>query len=109
MVREVLESAGYTVLEARHGPEALVVSERHEGTIDLLLTDVVMPVMSGPQVAGRLKAARPGLRVLFMSGYTDDTILEYGPLKHGTDLLKKPFTPDTLARTVRALLSAPVT
>ncbi len=105
VVREILQAAGYTVLEARHGPEALLLSERHRGMIDLVLTDIVMPLMSGPQVAGRLKVTRPGLKVLYMSGYTDETILHHGPLQHSIDVLRKPFTPEALARTVRAVLS----
>src|SRR5437879_4783361 len=70
-VRECLEAAGYTVLEARHGVEALKISERHPAPVQLLLTDVVMPLMSGRELALQIRASRPEIRVLYMSGYTD--------------------------------------
>ena len=89
---------GYTVLHAAHPREALAIVEGHAGSIDLLLTDVVMPEMSGPELAQRLQAVRPALKVLYMSGYTDDLV---GP--HGV-LLEKPFTTDSLAVKVREVL-----
>ncbi len=107
LAREALERAGYTVLEARDGREALAIAERHRGPIHLLLTDVVMPGMSGPEVAGRLTAARAGLKVLFMSGYTDNAIGQRGVLDPGTALLPKPFTPAQLTRKLREVLDAP--
>ena len=104
LLREVLESAGYTVLQAASGAEALRVSRAHAGTVDLLLTDVVMPGMGGREVATLLAAQRPGLRVLFASGYTAEAIARHGVLEPGTDLIHKPFTPDALLRRVRERL-----
>jgi PAS domain S-box-containing protein len=104
VVREILEMSGYTVLEARHGAEALEVSNQHAGTIHLLVTDVVMPQMSGRELAQRLATLRPDLKVLYMSGYTDDAIVRHGVLASGIAFLSKPFTPDALALKVRELL-----
>jgi len=106
LAREILEMSGYTVLEARHGREALLVCERHAGPLHLLLTDVVMPHMGGRELADRLAPAYPGLKVLYMSGYTEDAIVHHGVLDPGTSLLQKPFTSDVLAKRVRDLLDA---
>ena len=105
--REVLEMRGYTVLEAPHGAQALLVAERHAGPIHLMVTDVVMPHMSGRELVERLAPRRPDMRILYVSGYTDDAIVREGMLQPGTSFLQKPFTPDTLARRVRELLDAP--
>jgi len=107
LTREILEMSGYTVLEARHGAEALVVGEQHPGPIHLLVSDVVMPQMGGRELADRLRALRQGIKVLFMSGYMDDAIGHHGALDPGTNLLPKPFSPDALARKVREVLDAP--
>ncbi len=107
LAREALEEAGFQVLEARHGVEALTVSQQHHGRIHLLLTDVVMPEMSGRVLAGRLASQRPTLKVLYMSGYTDNAIIHQGVLDPGTSFLPKPFSPDTLVRKVRAVLDSP--
>ena len=108
LAHEMLEMLGYTVLEARRPEEALQISDQRPGPIHLLLTDVVMPGMSGPALAGRLLSGRPGLKVLYMSGYTDGSIVQHGVLAAGTALVQKPFTLDALARTVRGVLdSAP--
>jgi len=104
MTREVLEGAGYRVLEASSGFEALRVSAGHGGRLDLLLTDVVMPGMSGRELAERLAPVRPGMKVLYMSGHTDDAIFHHGVTQAGTGFLQKPFTPDALERRVRDLL-----
>ncbi len=104
VVREILEMSGYVVLEARHGAEALEISNRHAGTIHLLVTDVVMPQMSGRELAQRLATLRPELKVLYMSGYTDDAIVRHGVLASGIAFLSKPFTPDALALKVREVL-----
>src|SRR5215510_12404108 len=80
VVREILEMNGYHVLEARHGAEAIEISERHRGPIHLMVTDVVMPQMSGRELAQRLLPVRPDMRVLYMSGYTDDAIVRHGVL-----------------------------
>jgi CheY-like chemotaxis protein len=106
VVREILDMHGYEVLEARHGAEALKISARHPGPIHLMVTDVVMPEMSGRELAERLKPLRPGLRVLYMSGYTDDAIVRHGILDAGMAFLSKPFTPDALAGKVRETLDA---
>ncbi|MBI3945499.1 MAG: response regulator, partial [Armatimonadetes bacterium] len=103
-VRHILEGYGYRVLCASGGEDALAVSGHHEGRIHVLLTDVVMPGMSGRQLAERLAAARPETKVLFMSGYTDDALGKHGVLEPQVAFLQKPFTPETLARKVREVL-----
>ncbi|MGD0485315.1 MAG: ATP-binding protein [Gemmatimonadales bacterium] len=106
IARESLRVRGYTVLEAPDGDAALQLAAGSEGAraIDLLLTDVVMPGLSGRVLAERLVAQRPGLRVLYMSGYTDDAIGLDGVLEPGLHYLQKPFAPDVLARKVREVL-----
>jgi PAS domain S-box-containing protein len=105
MVRKVLQLDGYTVLEAGQGEEALRLCAQYERGIDLLLTDVVMPGMNGRELAERVAAARPGLKVLFMSGYTDDTVLRHGICAADIDYLQKPFTSAALLQKVRAVLA----
>ncbi|HEX7671108.1 MAG TPA: response regulator, partial [Polyangiaceae bacterium] len=99
-VREVLEQRGHTVLTARSGEDALTIADRHAGPIHLLVADVVMPGIGGRELAERLAARRLGLHVLFMSGYTDDTILTQEVLQARVAFLEKPFTPEELARKV---------
>jgi signal transduction histidine kinase len=106
--RKVLERSGYTVLEACDGGDAVEVAARFAGRIDLLVTDVVMPTMHGRQVAECLRKARGELRVLFMSGYTDDEVLRRGALGAGTAFLQKPFTPAEFADAVRDVLDSPL-
>jgi DNA-binding NtrC family response regulator len=106
VARGILVRNGYHVMEARNAGEALLISEKHQGTIHLLLTDVVMPQMSGPELAKRLAATRPGMRVLCMSGYTDDSIVRHGVLEAQLTFLQKPITPDALATRVREVLDA---
>jgi PAS domain S-box-containing protein len=107
LAREVLEKHGYTVLEASGRQSALDLAEHHSGPIHLVLTDVVMPEMDGPEVATRLSALRPGIKVLYMSGYTNDAVLHRGLLDAGVAFLQKPFSPKELARRVRELLDEP--
>ena len=95
---------GTSVLPAQHAGEALLVCERHGGTIDLLVTDVVMPQMSGPELAKRLGTTRPDMKVLCMSGYTDDSVVRHGILEGGVAFLQKPITPASLTRKVREVL-----
>ncbi|MBI1727059.1 MAG: PAS-domain containing protein [Candidatus Rokubacteria bacterium] len=104
LAREMLGMLGYTVLAARHPEEAVKIADQHPGPIHVLLTDVVMPGLSGPTLAGRLLSGRPGLKVLYMSGYTDNSIVQHGVLAAGTALVQKPFTLDALARKVREVL-----
>jgi len=105
--RRVLVQNGYTVLEARHGEEALRVCEQHEGTIHLMVTDVVMPEMSGRELAERLALLQPEMKVLYISGYTHNAIASHGVLEPGIAFLQKPFTPDALVCKVREVLDAP--
>jgi signal transduction histidine kinase len=107
LARLALQSHGYTVLEARNGQEALTLCHEHQGSVHLLITDVVMPLMSGRELADRLKSRRPDIRVLYLSGYTGDTVLHHGVLETGLAFLQKPFTPAALARKVRDLLDQP--
>jgi CheY-like chemotaxis protein len=107
LVVALLRSAGYTVLEAQSSGEALLIAERTPENIDLLFTDVVLPYMSGPELAERLVAARPGLRTLFTSGYTDDVALRKVVADSSTPFLQKPFSFPVLARKVREVLDTP--
>ena len=101
---EVLEMYGYRVLEAANGGSALLICERETEPIDLLLTDVVMPEMSGRELADRLLKIRPEMKILFMSGYTDNTISHQGILEEGENFIQKPFSPESLALKVREIL-----
>jgi DNA-binding response OmpR family regulator len=107
LVQKVLKANGYRVLVAANGRDAERVAGQHEGPIHLLMTDVVMPGMNGREVAERLAAARAGLRVLYLSGYTDDAIVHHGVLEPGVAFLQKPFTPAVLGRKVREVLDSP--
>jgi len=104
LVHETLRLHGYTVLEARHGIEALMTGAKHQGPIHLLLTDVVMPQMSGPEVAEKIQIVRPGIKVLYMSGYPDHPVFEQGGISRDASFLAKPFTPNVLAKKVRDVL-----
>ncbi|MDB5386976.1 MAG: domain S-box protein, partial [Planctomycetaceae bacterium] len=101
---QVLRTKGYQVLAADNGNSALRLIEKHPGKIDLLLTDVIMPGMGGPELADRLQVCFPELRVLFSSGYTDDDVLRRGLLQEKVAFLQKPYSPLTLVRKVRHVL-----
>jgi two-component system cell cycle sensor histidine kinase/response regulator CckA len=104
LVRDMLHRLGYKTLQASGALEAIRVFNEHRGSIDLLLTDVIMPQMSGRELAERLKTARPSLKVLYISGYTDDMLAHHGVLESNVFLLAKPFAPDELAKKLREVL-----
>jgi DNA-binding response OmpR family regulator len=109
LIRRALSARGYEVLEASHGLEALEIAAEHQGPIHLLLTDVVMPHLSGNDLAARLRASRPDVRVLFVSGHSDEAIERHGVLAPDSSFLQKPIVPDVLARTVRDILDGAAT
>jgi len=104
LAARLLRSVGYTVVEARNGAQALEVCKQQDRAVDLLVTDVVMPQMGGPELAERLTPLHPEMKVLFMSGYTDDAVLRHGLLESGAAFLQKPFTRNALAAKVREVL-----
>jgi len=106
LTHRALDAQGYTVLVADRGGTALDISRRHKGDIDLLLTDVIMPDTNGRKLAETIRAARPGLRVLYMSGYPDGAIASHGMLEPGVAYLAKPFTTEAITRKVREVLEA---
>ena len=106
MTRIILESSGYKVLAASDGKDALRLAEENSDPIDLMLTDVVMPQMSGRMLAEQIAPMRPQMRVLYMSGYADNAIVHQGALEEGLAFLPKPFAPDALAFKVREILDA---
>ncbi|HLY62196.1 MAG TPA: PAS domain S-box protein [Terriglobia bacterium] len=106
LVRSTLAGHGYTILEAPDGADALLLAAQHKGTIHILLTDLVMPGISGRTLAQHLAVTHPETKVLYMSGYTDDAVIRHGGLESGAAFLQKPFTPETLARKVRDVLGS---
>ena len=108
LARLSLERHGYTVLEAAGGEEAIQLSETFQGTVDILVTDVVMAGMNGREVSERLRASRPGLKVLYMSGYNDDAVVRNGLGEAPTAFLQKPFDSRILATRIREVLGPPV-
>ncbi len=107
LLAKFLRLYGYTVLEASHGGEALLTCERHQGPIHLMVTDVVMPQMSGRELADRLTPLRPEMKILYMSGYTEDALVQHGVADLSAAFLQKPFKPIELARRVHAVLHPP--
>ena len=100
----VLVQLGYNVLSARTGDEALALAAQYAGTIDVVLTDVIMPGLNGRQVADALRAVRPAVKVLYMSGYSDQVLAQRGCLAPGIELLEKPFPKERLARRLRSVI-----
>jgi CheY-like chemotaxis protein len=109
LARRILLHCGYKVLDARDGDEAISICEQHPGAIHLLITDIVMPQMSGRELAERLMSMRPGLRVLYVSGHTDDAIVRYGVERSELSFLQKPFTLHSLSQKVHQVLGADLT
>jgi CheY-like chemotaxis protein len=107
LTRKLLEQAGYTVLEAEDGQQALEVARGREDEISLLVTDVVLPKLNGPDVAKSLLARRPGLKLLYVSGYADHAVMHKGVMESGSAFLQKPFSAEKLTGKVRELLDAP--
>lgn len=106
LTRNLLVQSGYTVLDTNSGAQAVAIAEGYPETIHLVLTDVVLPGMSGRTVADTLVRKCPGVKVLFMSGYTENAVAVQGVLEAGTFLLQKPFDPETLKKKVREVLDA---
>ena len=104
LARAFLENRGYTVLEARDGPHAVEICEKRNGPIHLMVTDVVMPRMSGHELAQRVAPLRPDMRVLFVSGYAGDALVQHGDLGSRAAFLEKPFGPADLVKKVRQML-----
>jgi two-component system cell cycle sensor histidine kinase/response regulator CckA len=107
LLAQILERKGYTVLPARDGREALLLSEKHMAEIDLMITDIVMPQMSGHELVCKLSATRPSMRILYISGYADRSLEQMGGASSEFAYLEKPFSPDVLMREVRAVLDKP--
>ncbi len=108
LTRQFLETRGYTVLVAEHGAAAIEVARRHRGVIHLLLSDIIMPVMNGRELAQRMAVLSPHTRILFMSGYTENAAWGNGMMENSAHFLQKPFTLDALTRKVREVLETPI-
>jgi DNA-binding NtrC family response regulator len=104
LTTKILRRCGYTVLAADGGDEARKICERHDGVIHVLLSDVMMPGMNGPMVAKMLRGMRPGLKVVFMSGYSSADVARHGVVQDEAPFLQKPFTPERLANTISEVL-----
>ena len=104
LIAGVLRGRGYTVVEATHGEEAVRCAKAHQGTIHLAVVDVIMPEMSGPDLVRQIAPLFPGMRVLYISGYTDEALVDHQIPASGESFLQKPFLPEALARKVREIL-----
>jgi len=104
LVRDTLDAKGYRVLEADSGEAGLAAAARHEGKIELVITDVVMPGIGGRELVRQLAQSRPATKVLYLSGYTEDAIVSDGSIEKGTAFLQKPFSLQSLSRKVREVL-----
>lgn len=105
-VKTILKDSGYNVLEAATGFDALEIERTYSDSIHMVLTDLIMPKMSGTELKQRIVAMRPDIRCLFMSGYTDDSISQRGVLKSETAFIEKPFSPDALAKKIREVFKS---
>ena len=106
LIEKTLSRYGYTVFTATNGPEATALARAYEGPIHVMLTDVILPGASGRETARQVVATRPSMHVLYMSGYTDDAIVQCGVLEPGLAFIQKPFTAEALARRIREVLAA---
>ena len=109
LMRRILERSGYVVLEAEHGAQAIERCVSHEGAIDLVVSDIVMPTMGGREMANRLRVVRPNSRLLFVSGFTDDEVMQQGIIIPGSAYLQKPFSPVSLVAKIQEMLREPAT
>jgi DNA-binding response OmpR family regulator len=107
LIAAVLEQRGYKVIKAADAYDAIHLSRQHPGSIEMLVTDVVMPKMSGPQLARQLLPQRPDMNVLYLSGHTDNAVAHHGVLEPGVEFLAKPFSQDALLKKIRNLLDRP--
>ncbi len=106
MVHEILESKGYRVFDAENAQRALEVAQTHSQPIDLMITDIVMPGLNGRELAERLSRSNPKMKVLFMSGYTDDKAVRRGVVDANLAFIQKPFTPESLVRKIKTVLES---
>jgi two-component system cell cycle sensor histidine kinase/response regulator CckA len=107
LAAEALKRLGYQILQAGNGLEALVIADQHDGVIDVVVTDIVMPRMGGPELIEKLRRKRSGFSVIFMSGYTEAAVLEHANLGKDAILLNKPFSTETLVRKMREVQESP--
>jgi two-component system, cell cycle sensor histidine kinase and response regulator CckA len=108
LICEILRSKGYQVLESTKGDEAIRIAQSFGGPLQLVVADVILPEMSGPDVVRKVQEAKPDIRALFISGYTDEAVFRHGIVEPGMMFLSKPFVPEDLARKVREVLQAKV-